>query len=179
LPDFHRVKAPVFSPTMCLTCSTHQHPDGFVDTGVDLNPPHGRAYLCAGCVYQLARAVGCLSPAEAQKLRERIDVLNAEAESLVVALEDERDNKTVSVTDLLTMFEQAKQARKNAPPEMAYQPPSNGADSNVLPGLCSATKLNGAPCTAKALPGRDVCVAHSKQTVTVPVAGLDPDAEVD
>ena len=26
--------------------------------------------------------------------------------------------------------------------------------------LCTATKTNGDPCTAKALPGREVCVAH-------------------
>jgi len=25
---------------------------------------------------------------------------------------------------------------------------------------CSATKANGSPCTAKALPGREICVAH-------------------
>jgi hypothetical protein len=27
---------------------------------------------------------------------------------------------------------------------------------------CSATKANGQPCTAKALPGRDLCVAHTR-----------------
>lgn len=172
MPDFHRVKAPVFSPTLCLICSTHQHPDGFVDTGVDLNPPHGRAYLCAGCVYQLARVLGCLSPEEAGKLRQQVADQNDSLYAVGLELEHERDNKTVNVPELLAMFEQAKQARKNG------QQDPNGL-SAIVPDLCHAKRVDGYPCSAKALPGRDVCVAHSKQPVTVPVAGLDPDAEVD
>lgn len=30
------------------------------------------------------------------------------------------------------------------------------------PVLCTHTKKNGEPCTARRLPGRDVCVAHAK-----------------
>lgn len=35
--------------------------------------------------------------------------------------------------------------------------------THIVAESCTATKKNGDPCTAYALPGRDVCVAHSKK----------------
>lgn len=122
MPDFEHVPAPTFSPTCCVACSTHRHDRGFVDLAVEGpvfghdqagNPvvppgrdfaPSGRLYLCASCVDQAARKVGCLDPEQAQAFAEA----SARDANRIVELEArlaaEEANKVVSLADARTML---------------------------------------------------------------------------
>lgn len=101
MPDFQWLKAPVFTPTQCCTCSTHAHPDGFVDLLADTIS--GRLYICAGCVNQAGRQIGMLSRENAGDLTDRLaDAANLVAD-LESQLEDEKANKVVSLADVKTL----------------------------------------------------------------------------
>lgn len=99
MPDFQRVDAPHFSPTQCLACTTHKHPDGFVDLLAENALGH-RMYLCAGCLYQAAQKLGCLSPTQGDDLARRLGDANGRIHGLETALEAERGNKVVSLDDV-------------------------------------------------------------------------------
>ena len=99
MPEFAWVKAPVFPPTLCLACNTHSHPDGFVDL-ISEDPTGRRHYLCASCVYTAGQKVGCLSPVQADDLRERVAKAHEDLLDIQLELDEERENKVVSLADV-------------------------------------------------------------------------------
>jgi hypothetical protein len=146
------VDAAVLPPGMCHVCGRSQ--GAMVDTGVDV-PGDGRTYLCVElCLTLAANQAGFLSPGQGEGLRDRLreasrSILNLEAE-----LRWERENKLMTVSDALKMQSVGAGATMGI-----------GVIATPTVGVCSATKVDGTPCTATALPGRDVCVAHSKTKV--------------
>ena len=102
MPEFGWVRAPVFNPTICTTCFTHSHKDGFVDLIAE-DSAGRRLYMCASCVYTAGQKVGMLSPHQADALRRELahaheNLLDAQAE-----LEEEKDNRVVSLKDARTL----------------------------------------------------------------------------
>lgn len=102
MPEFAWVKAPVFNPTICTTCFTHSHKDGFVDLIAE-DSAGRRLYMCASCVYTAGQKVGMLSPHQGDELSRQLahsreDVLDLQAE-----LEEERNNRVVSLKDARTL----------------------------------------------------------------------------
>lgn len=126
------VDRPRFSPTRCLVCWQNQHPDGFVDFGVDV-PEHGyteagkmqlpptgnvalegHLYLCAGCVQTAADKVGCATPADRAKLEQQLADAQAQVTGQQAELERERQSKTVNLDDLRQLLaDPAKPAPKH------------------------------------------------------------------
>lgn len=98
MPDFAWVKAPIFTPTQCITCSTHASKDGFVDLVVD--NVEGRVYMCASCIEQAGRRVGMLAKREADKLAARVAEAHDAITALERELEAERENKVVPLADV-------------------------------------------------------------------------------
>ncbi len=113
-PDFQWVKAPVFTPTVCKGCMTHKHPAGFVDL-LHEDPVAGRLYLCAGCVETAGRQTGMRTRAQYAELADTLDRAESRISQLEAALEDERDNKLVSLADVKELVRQ----RGGRPPLVA------------------------------------------------------------
>jgi hypothetical protein len=121
VPDFHLVPAPVFSPTRCVTCGTTRCDEGFIDLIVEtaslgfnehadavhdpagLIPTLGHLYQCVLCVRQAANAAGCLDPGRWADLRADHDAALDRLEALEGELEAEKQNKVVSLADVLEM----------------------------------------------------------------------------
>lgn len=142
MPDFTFTKHPVFSPTRCAACSTHACAEGFVDMvastatagfhdGAPMppapdEPTYGRLYLCARCVWEAARRVGCLDPQQAAQLREEHEQCGLMLEQAKQLVEEERASKVVTladverlVTGLQAKAAAAKKAAAKAKPEAA------------------------------------------------------------
>lgn len=103
MPEFAWVKAPVFSPTRCMSCNTHAHRDGFVDL-VSEDANGFRHYLCASCVFTAAQKFGCLAPSQADELRHRLADAAEELLDVRAELEAERENKVVPLADVKRML---------------------------------------------------------------------------
>ncbi len=100
------------------------------------------------------RTAGWVTPAEhlaaLAERDDRIAVLEAEVSAARPVIDHIRAFQGATV-------EQAPPPIDNAPADEPEPEPLQDAN----PG-CTATKKNGQPCTAQALPGRDVCLAHSR-----------------
>ena len=113
--DFQWVQSPQLAPGRCQSCSTHSHPDGFVDLiaegPLQEVPGFGlaaaaRVYLCAGCLRQAARHVGCLEPKQADDLGRRLGEANSRINQLEADLAAEQENKLVSLADVRELVRQ-------------------------------------------------------------------------
>jgi len=101
------VEGAMFSPGHCHICGGSQ--GAMVDTGVDV-PGDGRTYICLKvCVPLIARACRWLTPEQGDQLLERLGQATAEANELRDALERERDNRVVSLEDVLRLTGQARE----------------------------------------------------------------------
>lgn len=107
MPDYQWVPTPVFTPTTCLGCNAHRHEDGFVDTLAE-DAAGRRLYLCAECVRQAARKVGCYAPKEVADLKAEVAAANARAAELEDELAVERANKVVSLADVKKILKEGK-----------------------------------------------------------------------
>lgn len=105
MPEFQRVAAPIYSPTQCISCSTHADPEGFVDLLAEQLPPYGRVYLCAGCVKQAGKQIGMLEEKQANHLRVRLTDAVQEIAVLNTKLEEERQNKFVTMSDVIASLQ--------------------------------------------------------------------------
>lgn len=131
-------------PGVCALCRSFKGP--FIDTRVDT--PWGRIYVCtATCGSQIA---DMCSSQVVEVLNESIDQLHARVASLLQELADAEATRVVPLADVQRLFDRGVTTPVRTP---------------VIPGTCTATRSDGRPCTAKALNGRDVCLAHSKQRV--------------
>jgi hypothetical protein len=126
----------VVRPGFCALCRSVNGP--FVDTGADL--PSGRIYVCAHtCGSQIADL--CSSQVVAAKDAELAASL-AEVQALQFELAQAEASRVVPLADVREWL-------------------TNGV--TTLPvARCAATRKDGSPCTASALPGRETCVAHAK-----------------
>ena len=109
MPEFGWVRAPVFHPTICTTCFTHSNKDGFVDLIAE-DGAGNRFYMCASCVYTAGQKVGMLSPHQGDELQRQLDHAKENLIDLQLELEEEKDNKTVSLKDLQKWYPQAPPA---------------------------------------------------------------------
>lgn len=98
MPEFSWVKAPVFNPTICTTCFTHSHKDGFVDLIAE-DSAGRRLYMCASCVYTAGQRVGMLSPHQGDELQRQLDRAREEVIDLHLELQEEKENRVVSLRD--------------------------------------------------------------------------------
>lgn len=76
---------------------------GFVDLLVD-NPVSGRMYLCATCLDQAARVMGCLDPEQAQRLRNNLGAAEEKIKELEAEVEFEKANKVMSEQQMKHWF---------------------------------------------------------------------------
>lgn len=120
------VDRPTLSPTRCVVCWQNQHPDGFVDFGVevpeagfdetgrgkvrtgDVVALEGHLYVCAGCVQQAAVQVGCLDPAGRQRVDEQLAEAADELAELADRLEQAKADRVISLDDALTLLAPAQ-----------------------------------------------------------------------
>lgn len=106
--EFNRVTHPTISPTRCFLC--HDHAGPMIDTYIDDRETNGRIYICGpndkrpGCVVQMARKFGMITPDDVDKLEAEVERLTAELEQL----------RTKEFTFTLTDLEQ------KAPKERAF-----------------------------------------------------------
>lgn len=129
----------VVRPGFCALCRSITGP--FVDTGADL--PSGRIYVCAHtCGSQIADL--CSSQVVAAKDAELAAAL-AEVQALQFELAQAEASRVVPLADVRELL-------------LAH------GVTTFSPGAarCAATRKDGSPCTAAALPGRETCVAHAK-----------------
>lgn len=104
----------------CATCNTHKHDDGFVNTNLDVTG-RGRAYICAGCVREMAREVGCLDPQQAQQLRNICDEITAAAEKAQSDLAAAKENMVVPLAEVIDFLAE-REARRPAETKPATVP---------------------------------------------------------
>ena len=102
MPEFQWVKAPVFNPTTCSTCFTHSDKNGFVDLIAE-DSAGRRFYMCANCVYTAGQKMGMLSPHQGDELRRQLAHAHESILDLQAELEEEKDNKVVSLKDAKTL----------------------------------------------------------------------------
>lgn len=76
------------------------------------NPVSGRMYLCATCLDQAARVMGCLDPEQAQRLRNNLGAAEEKIKELEAALEEEKQAKVIDLQDLKLFFRD-KELRKS------------------------------------------------------------------
>jgi len=137
-------------PGVCALCRSHKGP--FIDTRVDT--PWGRIYVCVTtCGSQIADM--CSSQIVAGRDQEIAD-LRDRVGSLLQELADAEATRVVPLADVNEVWRrrlERERASRMVEPE------------HVDPARCSATRKDGHPCTAQPLSGRDVCLAHSKQSV--------------
>lgn len=99
MSEFKKVENAQFSPTQCFACGTHEGP--FIDTHVDMI--EGHVYICArndiraGCLEQMARLDGMVRK---DVVDNQIAEALEEVEYYKALLEQERQNKVISVKDL-------------------------------------------------------------------------------
>ncbi len=103
IPEFAWVKAPVFNPTICTTCFTHSHKDGFVDLIAE-DSAGRRLYMCASCVYTAGQKVGMLSPHQGDELRRQLAHSHEDVLDLQAQLNEEKDNRVISLKDARELF---------------------------------------------------------------------------
>jgi hypothetical protein len=103
MSEFAKIEHPQRSPTQCVACQGHNGP--FIDLQQEL-PGYGYLYLCIGseeipgCLMQMARMADMASPAEVEKFFAREAELVGQIGELEGELEEERDQKVVSVAEL-------------------------------------------------------------------------------
>ena len=96
------------APNKCANCSFSGREPGryFIDFGVDLEF-YGTVYLCTSCFAECANIIGWISPAEADRLKERDAELTAEFDRL-----KEFETKYVSIA---SYFDDADRSGGNLP----------------------------------------------------------------
>jgi hypothetical protein len=165
--DLLRVETPVFYPACCFVCRLQTGP--LADTGVERYDEH--LYLCQRCAFTAARALGGLDAEAAQGLRDLLGEAVRESTQLRIELEHAQANKVVSLADVRTLLDAVGvdangEKGKTTQPGITVEQYRESIEEGRW-RTCSATKKDGTPCTADALSGRDVCVAHSKTSAEV------------
>ncbi len=101
MPEFLLVEAPVHAPGRCLTCGASNGP--MIDTLIRHDSwDIGALYLCPACVVEAGRLIGSLSPEQATDAAARLASASERISELVAELAAERENKLVSLADVLT-----------------------------------------------------------------------------
>lgn len=126
MPPFNLVPAPVFSPTRCTTCGANRCEGGFVDLIIDdvpiggfdeagsprvsgaLGVGFGHLYLCADCSATVASLIGWTSPGQRLELEGELAGYRVKTRDLEEELEAEREQKVVSIGDVLALVEKRK-----------------------------------------------------------------------
>lgn len=94
----------IVKPGCCVICHSQQRP--LVDLEQALDPVFwGRLYLCELCALSVGRAVGCLDPDQAERLRANVRTLEARVAELEAELDAEGDRKVVSMDKLREVVE--------------------------------------------------------------------------
>jgi hypothetical protein len=116
----HEPTASLAVGNTCAFCSTHRHDRGFVNLLIDDRPlegqsHRGRLYACAGCADEIGRAVGCLDPQQAQRLRDAMDEIAEGADKLASELASTKENMVVPLGEVIDFLKERELRRPNEP----------------------------------------------------------------
>lgn len=102
MPEFNKTPVAHHSPTKCILCNTHEGP--FIDTGRDTI--EGHIYICcssenrSGCLQQMARLDGMISPEAVQQLMDDLSDMQIRNEALLMDIDEILNTKTIDVETL-------------------------------------------------------------------------------